>query len=198
MDWFIFHWLNEATRGNDGGQDAAVAFNALAIFVVAGIGGGLWLLARPGGPLRWKLASASAALAAVIGLGINVLLSDIWYDPRPFVTHPNQTVQLVPHGADNGFPSDHATVAFAIAFAVIAFSRPVGAVLLVAASAIALDRIFVGVHYPADVAVSLLVGAASGLLVATLGRPYLARIVRVASRLTDPVVTILRRPIARI
>ena len=26
MDWSIFHWLNSATRGDDGGQDAAEIF----------------------------------------------------------------------------------------------------------------------------------------------------------------------------
>jgi undecaprenyl-diphosphatase len=197
MDWAIFHWLNDATRGNDGGQDAAEVFNAWAIFVLVGIGGGLWLLARPGGPQRWKLATVSAASSAVLGLAANALLSKAWYDPRPFVTHPSQTLLLVRHAPDNGFPSEHATVAFAIAFAVVAFSRPVGAALLLAAAAIALDRIFVGVHYPADVAASLLVGLGSALLVTTVGRPYVIRIVRMISPITDPLVSLLHRPIVR-
>ncbi len=197
MDWSIFHWLNDATRGNDGGQDAAQIFNAWAIFVLVGIGGSLWLLARPGGPLRWKLATVSAALSAVIGLGVNAVLSMVWYDARPFVTHPTQTLLLVRHGPDNGFPSEHATVAFAIAFAVLAFSRQLGSLLVLAATAIALDRIFVGVHYPADIAASLFVGLGSALLVTTVGRLYVTRLVRVISPLTDPIVTALRRPIVR-
>ena len=197
MDWSIFHWLNDATRGNDGAQDTAELFNASAIFVLVGIGGGLWLLARPGGPLRWKLATASAALSAVLGLAINALLSMLWYDPRPFVSHPTQTLLLVRHGPDNGFPSDHATVAFSIAFAVLAFSRPLGAVLLGAAAGIALDRIFVGVHYPLDVFVSLLVGLGSALVVTMIGRPYVTRLALVISHATDPLVAALRRPTAR-
>ena len=197
MDWSIFHWLNDATRGNDPAQDAAEVFNAWAIFSVVAVSGALWLFARPGGPLRWKLATASAALSAVVGLAGNALLSQLWYEPRPFVDHPTQTVLLVGHAADNGFPSDHATVGFAIAFAVLAFSRRVGALLVVAAAALALDRIFVGVHYPVDVAVSLLVAFGSALLVVTLGRPYVTRLVLVLSRVTDPVVSALRRPIAR-
>lgn len=198
MDWSIFHWLNDATRGNDGGQDAAEIFNAWAIFVLVGIGGSLWLLARPRGPLRWKLASASAALSALVGLALNAVLSHVWYDARPFVTHPWATVQLVGHARDNGFPSEHATVAFAIAFAVFAFSRRLGVLLLLASAAIALDRVFVGVHYPADVAASLLIGLASALLVTTIGKRFVVVLVRAVSRATDPLVAVLRRPLPRL
>jgi membrane-associated phospholipid phosphatase len=197
VDWSIFHWLNESTRGNDGRQDAAEIFNAWAILVLVVSAAVLWVLARPGGSLRWKLATASAALAAVVGLVANLALGKIWYDSRPFVAHPGQTVLLVGHAKNNGFPSDHATVAFAIAFAVLAFSRPLGAVLVVLATAIALDRIFVGVHYPADIAASFLVGLGSALLVTTVGRPYVRWAVRKISRVTDPVIAAARRPLTR-
>ena len=197
MDWSIFHWLNDATRGNDSGQDAAEIFNTWAIVVLLVTGGGLWLLARPGGSLRWKLATATAALSAVLGLIANVVLSKIWYHDRPFVTHPKATVLLIHHAKDNGFPSEHATVAFAVAFAVLLFSRPVGAFLVVLATAIALDRIFVGVHYPADIVASFFVGLASALLVGVLGRPYVTGLVRLISRITDPVVSVARRPLMR-
>jgi undecaprenyl-diphosphatase len=196
MDWSVFHWLNDATRGSDPGQDTAQIFNAWAIFVLVAVAGGLWLLARPGGSLRWKLAAASAALSAVIGLAVNAALGSLWYDTRPFVGHPAQTVLLIRHGPDNGFPSEHATVAFAVAFAVVAFSRPLGALLVVGAAAIALDRIFVGVHYPADLLASLGVGLCSALLVTTMGRPYVTRVVRLISRATDPVLAALGRLIA--
>ncbi len=197
MDWSIFPWLNDSTRGSSAGQDAAKIFNTWAIVVLLVVGGGLWLLARPGGSLRWKLATATAALSAVVGLIANKVLGEIWYHDRPFATHPAQTVQLIHHAKDNGFPSEHATVAFAVAFAVLLFSRPLGALLLVLATAIALDRIFVGVHYPSDVAVSCLVGLGSALLVGVLGRPYVTWAVRMISRVTDPVVAAARRPLTR-
>ena len=197
MDWSIFHWLNDATRGNDAGQDAAEIFNTWAIVVLLVVAGGLWLLARPGGSLRWKLATATAAISAVVGLIANVVLSKIWYHDRPFVTHPTQTVLLIHHAKDNGFPSEHATVAFAVAFAVLIFSLRVGAFLIVLATAIALDRIFVGVHYPADIVASFFVGLGSALLVGVLGRPYVTWLVRLISRATDPVVAVARRPLTR-
>jgi membrane-associated phospholipid phosphatase len=86
---------------------------------------------------------------------LNVALAQLWFHNRPFVDHPRATLLLVQHGADNSFPSDHASVAFAVAFAVLAFHRRFGLVLLVGAAAVAIDRIFVGVHYPVDVVASL-------------------------------------------
>jgi undecaprenyl-diphosphatase len=89
---------------------------------------------------------------------LNVALGQLWFHDRPFVDHPRATLLLVQHGADNSFPSDHASVAFAVAFAVLAFHRRLGLVLLLGAAAVAIDRIFVGVHYPIDVTASLFVG----------------------------------------
>lgn len=88
---------------------------------------------------------------------INVLLGALWFHDRPFVDHPRQTLLLVHHAADNSFPSDHASLAFAIAFAVIAFHRRLGLLLFLGAACIGADRIFVGVHYPLEVLASLFV-----------------------------------------
>ena len=168
-------------------------FNAWAILVLAGAAAFTWLLARPGGSSRWKFVAAGATLSALLGLLVNAALGHLWYHPRPFVDHPGQTVLLVHHGADNSFPSDHATVAFAIAFAALAFHR-IGLLFLVAATLIGLDRILVGVHYPIDVMASAVVGFSAAAVVTTVGRQYLDRIVRLLSRVTDPIVeAVVRR-----
>jgi undecaprenyl-diphosphatase len=132
VDWSLFHSLNGALRHNDGGQDAAQIFNAWAIFVLVGLAGAVWFVARPGGSQRSKLAALSAAASAALALLLNVALAQLWFHNRPFVDHPRSTLLLVQHGADNSFPSDHASVAFAVAFAVLAFHRRFGLVLLVA------------------------------------------------------------------
>lgn len=196
MDWSLFHALNGTLEHRDGAQDAAEIFNAWAIFVLVAVAGGIWFVSRPGGSQRSKLAAVSAAISAVLALAINTLLGKLWFHDRPFVDHPRATLLLVHHGPDNSFPSDHASVAFAVAFAVLAFHRRLGAVLVLGAAAIAIDRVFIGVHYPLDVAASLLVGLGSAALVTTLGRPYVAWIVRQLSRLSDPVVAGTRRRLA--
>ncbi len=192
VDWSIFHSLNGALRHHDGGQDAAQIFNAWAIFALVGLAGVIWFVARPEGSQRSKLAALSAAGSAALALLLNVTLGQLWFHNRPFVDHPRATLLLVQHGADNSFPSDHASVAFAVAFAVLAFHRRFGLVLLLGAAAVAIDRIFVGVHYPIDVAASLFVGLGSALAVTTVGRPYVSWGVRQLSRLSDPVMAGVR------
>jgi undecaprenyl-diphosphatase len=192
VDWSIFHGLNGALRHRDGGQDAAEIFNAWAIFVLVAVTGVLWFLARPGGSLRPKLAAASAAVAAGLALLANVALGRLWFHDRPFVDHPRATLLLVPHAGDNSFPSDHASVAFAIAFAVVAFYRRYGLALVLGAAAVAIDRIFVGVHYPVDVASSLLIGLGAAFVVTKVGRGVVERLVRLLSRVSDPVVAGVR------
>lgn len=188
MDWTIFHALNGAFRHNDSAQDTAVAFNASAIFVLVAIAALLWFVGRPGGSLRPKIAAASAAAAAVLALIGNFVLGQLWYQSRPFVGHPHQTVLLVHHAADNSFPSDHASVAFAIAFAVMVLYRRLGFLLFLGAMGIALDRVFIGVHYPVDVAVSLPIGLVSALVVTIAGRDAVRWAVERLSKISDPLV----------
>jgi membrane-associated phospholipid phosphatase len=109
VEWSLFHALNGIMRGRDGAQDAAEIFNAWAIFALVGVAAASWFFAPPGGSPRSKLAAAALALLA------NVALGRLWFHDRPFVDHPRQTVLLVHHRADNSFPSDHASVAFAVA-----------------------------------------------------------------------------------
>ena len=196
MDWSLFHLLNGALRGDDPAQDVAEVFNAWAIFVLVATAALVWFLARPGGSLRSKRAAASAAASAGLALLLNAVLGHIWYHPRPFVDHPAQTLLLVHHGADNSFPSDHASVAFAIAFAVLVYHRRLGILFLITAALIGADRVLVGVHYPVDVAASLFVGLGCALFVATLGRGTIDWIVRRLSLLSDPVVGAATRAIS--
>jgi undecaprenyl-diphosphatase len=188
VDWTIFRAMNGVLRHQEGGQDAAQIFNAWAIFVLVAVAGAIWFLARPGGSARSKLAALSAAASGGLALAVNVALGQLWFHDRPFVDHPRRTLLLIHHAADNSFPSDHASLAFAVAFAVLAFHRRLGLLLLLAAGCIGADRIFVGVHYPLDVGASILVGLGSAVLVTTLGRSYVAAAARGLSRVSDPVV----------
>jgi undecaprenyl-diphosphatase len=87
-------------------------------------------------------------------------------------------------------------VAFAVAVAVLMFHRRLGLLLVGVATAVGIDRILVGVHYPVDVLTGALVGTFAAGLVTTAGRRYVTRAVRVASRLSDPVVAAVTRRIA--
>jgi membrane-associated phospholipid phosphatase len=176
---FVFHhaWLGRVLSGV---EKWAVPLVAVATF-------GLWLLARPGGSRKWKLASATALASAALGLLVNQAIAQFWHRSRPFAAHPAAHV-WGNRSHDPSFPSDHASAAFAIAFAVLLFDRVAGAFFLAAAVVIGVGRVFIGAHYPADVLAGCLVGLACAVVVARLARPALEFIVRVLERLTDPLL----------
>ncbi len=109
-----------------------------------------------------------AAVLALCLAGLTVLASGLFVnEARPFA-HDSDTVLLVKHGLDNSFPSDHATVAAAAAVVAALAWRRWAAIFLVGAALVGIARVYVGVHYPGDVAAGWLIGGAAALLAWTV------------------------------
>jgi undecaprenyl-diphosphatase len=83
------------------------------------------------------------------------LVSRFYFDPRPFVQ--GNFTPLLPHAADNGFPSDHTLLGAAIAFATFHFNKKLGLFLLFLAILVGVARILAGVHHAADIAGSIII-----------------------------------------
>lgn len=188
MDWAIIHDLNELMRTQDVLEDSVVVFASAAAAVYAAATIALWFLSRPAGVQRLRLACTAALGSAALGLLANQLIGQLWFRERPYVEHPRSLVLFTPPSHDASFPSDHATAAFAIAVAVFCFHRRIGTVFLVAAAAIAVSRVLLGMHYPTDVLAGALTGTTAALAVCTLGRPILVRVTALGARLTDPLL----------
>lgn len=180
--------MNSGVATHDWLEDPTTALSGLVVPLYALATVGLWFLARPYGNPRWKLASASALVAAAVALLANQAVGHLWDRPRPFATHAALTHVLSAKSSDPSFPSDHAAAAFAIAFAVFAFSRRGGALFLAAATLISLSRIALGLHYPSDVLAGMLVGLGSAMLVTHAGRVWIIRLVVLVSRISDPLL----------
>jgi len=187
MDYRTYHAINDFFAAHRWLAHGFSGFEAVAPVLLGVAAFGLWLLARPGSGSRWKLASASALAAAALGLLVNRVVAAFWDRPRPYESHPAAHV-WGGRSHDPSFPSDHASAAFGIAFAVFFFDRLVGSFFLAAAALIAAGRVFVGAHYPADVLAGLAVGLACAIVVVRLARPFLALCVRLVERVTDPLV----------
>jgi undecaprenyl-diphosphatase len=191
VDWRLYHaiyslslhhhWLGSFFSGV---EKASIPFMVVATAA-------LWLLARPGGDRKWKLATGSAFTAAALALLANVIVHSLWDRPRPYETH------AIRHpwssSTDASFPSDHASASLAIALALLAFDLPVGIAFLAAAVLIAVGRVFIGAHYPGDIGASLVVAAAAAFVVVRFGRALVTFLVRVFERVTDPVLRLLWR-----
>jgi len=94
-----------------------------------------------------------AAIVFPLSYILAKILAHFYYDPRPFVF--GRFAPLIPHAADNGFPSDHTLLAVAIAVVIFHFSRRSGLFLFLVAILIGAARVFAGVHHFTDIAGSL-------------------------------------------
>ncbi len=190
--------LNGSLGGHPLLQDEFADFvTAWAVPLFAAAAFGLWFLDRPGPPAKWRLACLSGLAAAGLGLLLAQPIGWVWFRERPYDAHPGETLLLVPASNEPSFPSDHAVAAFAIAFAVAMFGRRMGALFLAGATMVALARVFVGLHYPGDIAGGMLIGLAAAVVVRAVPRRMLLPLVRVVSRFTDPVATMLWRAFDR-
>ena len=192
MDYRLYHAVNQFVVDHSWIGSGLSVVESWAVPALAVATFALWLFARPGSSRKWKLACASALASSGVALLINQLIAQVWDRARPFADHPSAHV-WGNRSHDPSFPSDHASAAFAIAFAVFLFDRLVGSIFLAAAFVIGVGRVFIGAHYPADVAAGCLVGLASALLVVRISRPAIERIVHAVERVTDPLLASLWR-----
>ncbi|MGE4316208.1 phosphatase PAP2 family protein [Acinetobacter sp.] len=92
-----------------------------------------------------------AFIFCCVALSISEVASYLFNTPRPFVMHVGQT--LIAHEATGSFPSNHMTIFSSIAFAYyFSARRDIGRFLLAVAWLVAWSRIYVGVHFPVDMA----------------------------------------------
>ncbi|WP_267244216.1 phosphatase PAP2 family protein [Streptomyces sp. PR69] len=129
------------------------------LFVVA------WQRARRSDARAFAVA-VLAPLATAVGYVVSESLKSLVNEERPCrtVVEAAGSLATCPPYGDWSFPSNHAAIAGAAAAAIVlAWPRRLRIALLTVPLALllAFSRVFVGVHYPHDVAVGLLVGAAA-------------------------------------
>lgn len=120
-------------------------------------------------------------LAAAAGLGGAIFVSDFvgshllrpaFARRRPCYALPPDAVRWIGHAADVGcFPSLHAANFFAMAVVAWTVDRRLGIAAVAVAIAVALSRVYLGVHWPGDI----LGGAVWGAMAGSLGAAVLRR-----------------------
>ena len=160
MDFTLYKTLNGFAFHHDRWEDVARFLESVAPLLFVALLAALFLARGKWRSRNGRHGVVAAALSAGLALTLAKLISDAVARQRPFVDHPHAAHLFVKHAADFGFPSDHASGAFAIAVALLLRHRRAGVVALVMATLIGVGRVMIGVHYPSDVLAGWITGAA--------------------------------------
>jgi undecaprenyl-diphosphatase len=116
-----------------------------------------------------KRAACGACLSAFLALALASAISSLYFHPRPFMN--GLARNYLHHAPDSSFPSDHATLLFALGFSFLsmrpAMWRSFWILPAALACAVGWARIYLGAHYPLDIVGAALLGLASALLLTT-------------------------------
>jgi len=157
MNLYLFDFLNASPGLSGWPLYFAIAAAEYLIYVIpiGLVAGWLWSSSQ------YRSTILAATLVGFLALGINQLINLAWFHPRPFMMHVGHTYLV--HAPDSSFPSDHVTLLWAIGlvFMTRPYTRLSGAVVLLFAMLAAWARVYLGVHFPLDMAGAVLVATLS-------------------------------------
>lgn len=208
VNWQIFEAINQAATSHSllghlmifGANDVillAPLFLLILWFSLSPWAPGARAGNGPGGSFATQLRAMGqrfailGCVAVVLGIALVYVTGHLLYEPRPFVSHPGITHELISHAADSGFPSDHETIISAVATVLVlylltvvlplrriaaekspaaaaalgravAVATTLAVLALLAVAYIGVSRVYVGVHYPGDILGGAAYGAISG------------------------------------
>ena len=184
-DKAVFLWIN-GLAGRAPAVDFIMAWVASDYLVPVGMGltlVALWFIGRDGPErMRYQIGMFTALTAMALSSLVVFICNALFFRPRPFDGLDGVNL-LFYQPTDSSFPSNSAAVAFGIAAGVWCVNRRLGTALFVAAGVYGFSRVFVGVHYPADVLGSVviaLVVTALTLRLRDLLMPVLVRVIKAA------------------
>ena len=128
--------------------------------VIAGIAL-IYLLTQSRAERRRILIFGALTLPAAYIVG--KLCGYLYDDPRPFVT--GHFSPLIPHGADNGFPSDHVLLCASIAAILYPSNRSLSLSLWALTLLVGASRVRAGIHHPIDIVGSISIAVVVAWLV---------------------------------
>lgn len=172
--WFLA--VNRFAEATPALHSPMLAYANDGVVLFAGLLLLAWWWARRDGDPETMAAALWAPVGALLALGLNQPLVNGVHEARPYTVPPHALI-LASHSPDFSFPSDHAVMAGAVTMGVLLTSRRLGVITATAAVLMAFARVYVGAHFPLDVAVGLVFGAGIVGLGWLAARPLLVRAV---------------------
>ena len=194
MDRNLFRAVNRFADRTGWLHPIATAYAKYGVVLFVLLLAWAWLDARRSNDIQGQAQVGWVGAAAGIALGIGQVVGAVIDRARPYETMHDVTL-LVSRTTDFSMPSDHATAAGAAAVGLVFVNRRLGILASVMAIVMAATRVYVGAHYPADVAAGLVLGGSVAALGATYGR-NLVRVLLVALTRLPGGHAVFGRPIA--
>lgn len=152
-DKALFLWIN-AISGRSSAVDFAMTWLASDYLVPVSMGltlVALWFIGKDAPQrMRYQIGMFTALTAMALSSLVVLISNALFFRPRPFDGLDGINL-LFYQPTDSSFPSNSAAAAFAIAAAVWCVNRRIGTALFLAATVYGFSRVYVGVHYPADI-----------------------------------------------
>lgn len=186
----LFLLLNASAQPPDWLVNGVAALASSPVVIAPLLVVALWIWGKPSG----RGALIAIAGAVIAAQGVNLTLGLLWFDPRPFMVPLGHT--LVAHVADNGFPSDHATLVWTLGAGLwLTGAAPrLGLVTCLFGVMVAWSRIWLGIHFPEDMTMSAVVGAVMGFCARAVTPVVSRTLLPVADRLYEKAIAAAHLP----
>lgn len=188
MDESLFKIVNRIAERTGWLQPPVLAYAkyGIALFGLALLAG--WWIGRQRSDTTIVAAVVCTVVAAFVALGAAQLLGHMVARARPYDAIAGMKV-LVARTTDFTFPSDHATVAGAVAGGLWFADRRLARLAVPLALVMAFARVYVGAHYPGDVVAGLVLGVAVAVVVTRVAvRPVSALLDRLVRSPLGPLI----------
>jgi len=158
MEFDILYWFQSISNH--------ILDSIMIGFTNLGNGGMLWILLAAIFlcTKKYRKCGITMTIALLLSLIIcNGIMKNLVARPRPCWVDTSVHL-LIKNPTDYSFPSGHTSASFAAAVAIFMYHKKIGIVALIIAANIAISRIYLFVHYPSDVLVSLILGCLYGVI----------------------------------
>ena len=137
-------------------MNSIIIFGANYLYIIVALVAVIYFLLES--PEKRRKIFILGIISLPIIYAIAKIVALFYYDPRPFVA--GNFIPLIPHAADNGFPSDHELFTAAISSVVFTFNKKIGSLLWALSVLVGISRIAAGIHSLTDIVGAIVIAIA--------------------------------------